>query len=215
MARRSSQSEEDNRGMKKKILISLLLFPIAAFAQESRQDVSISATSFSMAQTNGNSVQQTATITTGALASYRFMLTPRSALEANYSWAQNTQRYTVGSTNQARFLTRTQEMTAAYVLNFNLKRFNPFLEAGIGTLIFTPLAQAGTTELTIKQNTSIAALAGAGIAYELSPSWDIRAEYRGFLTKAPVLGDNGNPVIFNTHSYTIFNMPAIGIAYHF
>ena len=29
---------------------------------------------------------------------------------------------------------------------------------------------------------------GAGIAYEISPSFDIRAEYRGFVTKVPTFG---------------------------
>ena len=31
---------------------------------------------------------------------------------------------------------------------------------------------------------------GAGIAYEISPSFDIRAEYRGFVTKVPTFGDH-------------------------
>jgi opacity protein-like surface antigen len=198
--------------MKKTFLICiLLLLPMAGFAQESRQDVSLSADSFSMPQTNGNGVQQTATITGGALVSYRFMLTPRSALEGNYSFAQDSQRYYTSSLANGRVYTRTSEMTGAYVLNFNLKRYNPFVEAGFGILQFSPLAQAGTNQLDARRSSNIAALAGAGLAYELSPSWDIRFEAREFLTKSPYFGIT----TFKTNSYTIINMPTLGIAYHF
>ena len=57
------------------------------------------------------------------------------------------------------------------------------------------------------------ALFGGGVAYELSPSWDIRAEYRGFLVKTPNFSlPNG---IFNTNRYEVISTPAIGVAYHF
>ncbi len=52
---------------------------------------------------------------------------------------------------------------------------------------------------------------GAGIAYEISPSFDIRAEYRGLVTKVPNFGYSQ----LNTNKwYNIYN-PTIGVAYHF
>jgi len=197
--------------MKKIILLSILLMPLAGFAQESRQDVSISADALSMPQTNGNGVQETATITGGGIISYRYMLTPHSALEANYSFAQNSQRYYTSTLANGRILTRNEEITGAYVYNMNFKQFIPFAEAGIGGMIFTPLAQAGTNQLNSRQNTNVGVLLGLGVAYELSPSWDVRMEYREFFTRAP----NFNITGFKTNAYTLINMPAIGIAYHF
>jgi outer membrane immunogenic protein len=198
--------------MKKTILFSvLLLLPMAGFAQESRQDVSISGTSFSMPQTNGNGVQQTATITSGALASYRFMITPRSALEGNFSWSQNSQKFYTSQLFNGRILTRNFEVSGAYVYNLNFKRWEPFGEVGVGGIIFRPLAQAGTNQLNSRQNTNPAAFVGLGVAYELSPSWDIRMEYREFFARAP----NFNITTFKTNAYTLYNFPSIGVAYHF
>ena len=128
----------------------------------------------------------------GALLSYRFMLTPNSALEANYGITyQNTINYYVNP-NHYQVNTRTQEISAAYVRSFTFKKFNPFVEAGPGAFIFLPIRNSGTTNLDVKQQTSIGGLYGAGIAYEISPSFDIRAEYRGFVTKVPTFGDSAS-----------------------
>jgi len=147
------------------------------------------------------------------VTSYRYMLTPRSALELNYSFTQNQQKYLI-STNEPygqRIHSRQQEVTGAYVFSLNFKRYSPFLEAGVGALIFTPIRDYGTQILDTKQNTNIGGLFGGGLAYELSPSFDIRMEYRGFLAKAPTYGVNN----FGTNRYEVFSIPAIGVAYHF
>jgi len=105
------------------------------------------------------------------------------------------------------------EFSGAYVFNLNFKNFNPFLEAGPGAMIFDTLKDAGTTNLDAKRNTNVGALFGGGVAYELSPSWDIRAEYRGFLVKTPNFSLPN--VSVNTIRYEVISTPAIGVAYHF
>jgi opacity protein-like surface antigen len=56
-------------------------------------------------------------------------------------------------------------------------------------------------------------LFGAGIAYEISPSFDIRLQYRGFLLKSPDFSVvNGD---FKTNRYEVISTPAVGVAYHF
>jgi len=77
----------------------------------------------------------------------------------------------------------------------------------------SPSKDAGTSDLDAKQNTNIGALFGGGVAYELSPSFDIRVEYRGFLVKTPTFSLPGN--VFNTNRYEVISTPALGIAYHF
>ena len=202
--------------MKKTILLCALLVAAGTgFAQESRQDVSVSAQGTISPEVNGNGVQLTTSPMVGVLTSYRYMLTPRSALEANYSWEQYSSRFrTSFFPNGTRVHTRQQELTAAYVYNLrNYRNFNPFLEAGVGALIFTPIKDAGTNQFDLKGNTRIGALFGAGVAYELSPSYDIRVQYRGFVTKAPDFGAASDQ--FKTNRYEVISMPAIGIAYHF
>ena len=194
------------------VVFLLVVCVAAGRAQESRQDISISGTGliepFIASSTD---VQVHSTPAYGALVSYRFMLTPSSALEANYGITyQNSITY-YANPNTYPVLTRTQEISAAYVRTFNFRKFNPFLEAGPGAMIFLPIRNSGTKTLDVKQATGIGGMYGAGVAYEISPSFDIRAEYRGFITKVPTFGDSQ----FTTNKWYNIYMPTVGVAYHF
>jgi hypothetical protein len=214
------RSREVQDRMKKIALIVFLLAVCVAAgrAQESRQDVSISGMGiiepFIASSTD---VQVHSTTAYGALASYRFMLTPASALEANYGITyQNKINYQepnfgpLGIT----ILTRNQEISAAYVRTFYFHKLNPFIEAGPGAMIFLPIVNSGTTVLGAKQVTSIGGMYGAGFAYEISPSFDIRGEFRSFVTKVPNFGDPGGYKFDTNKWYNIFT-PTVGVAYHF
>ena len=199
--------------MKKFALFALLLTlsTVAGRAQESRQDVSISGSGILEPYVNSTAnVRVASKRGLGALVSYRFMLTPRGAFEGNYSYTQNTMHYTSGSfANQVNV--RLQEATGAYVYNFNYKHFNPFVEAGGGALLWGQLRDLATQTLQIKNQTTIVGLYGGGVAYEISPSFDIRAEYRGIVSKVPNFGFSN----FSTNKWYNINNPVIGVAYHF
>ena len=217
----------------KKISLLFLLLPMlatASFAQESSQDACVSGTVVFPPYVTGQGVYQSGCLAPsiatsavnstssgggtcygpGVLASYRYMVTPRSALEVNYQWSQFYTNY-IANVNNVNIHTRMQEISAAYVFNFTFRNWNPFLEAGPGAFIFSALDDRGTQQFNPKRTTNIGALYGAGIAYELSPSFDIRAEYRGIIMKAPDFGF----AQFDTKRYYNVNVPAIGIAYHF
>ncbi len=211
--------------MKKMMLLGALVSCAAAVghAQESRQDVSASFIGVYAPDTHGLGATSHTTNTGGFLGSYRFMLTPRSALELNYSWAQHSMKYANASLGNepgtglnnypgpGEVHYRQQEITGAYVYSRTYKRYNPFLEAGLGGYIFTPILDNGTHTFDTKQNTNIGALFGGGLAYEINPSFDIRAEYRGFLLKSPDFGYSE----FKTGRYYVLMTPSIGVAYHF
>lgn len=199
--------------MKKMMLIgALLLGSAAGYAQESRQDVSFSAFETIAPDVHGVATNPMSTTkTTGILASYRYMVTPRSALELNYAFAQNTIHYRSTAIPNGQVHARMQEISGAYVYTRNYGRYNPFAEIGVGGIIFTPIRDNGTLQLDARQNTNIGGLFGGGVAYEISPSFDIRAQYRGFFLKAPDFGKEE----FKANRYYLMSMPAIGIAYHF
>ena len=116
----------------------------------------------------------------GLLTSYRYMLTPHSALEVNYSFIQNNQRYIVGNAYRYPIRSREQEITGAYIFGMTFKRYNPFVEVGVGSLIFTPVLDNETTELGTKSTKGLThGLFGGGLAYEL----EVRAS-----TSAPSTG---------------------------
>jgi opacity protein-like surface antigen len=52
---------------------------------------------------------------------------------------------------------------------------------------------------------------GAGFAYEISPSFDIRGEYRGYVTKVPTFGY----AQLTTNKWYNIYVPTVGVAYHF
>jgi outer membrane immunogenic protein len=203
--------------MKKIVIIAFLLAGCVAAgrAQESRQDISISGTGiiepFIGSQTD---VQVNSTYGLGAVASYRFMLSPTSALQASYGIDyQNKITYhepSFGAKGQP-ILTRTQDISASYVRSFNFKKFNPFVEAGPAGLIFLPISNTGTSNVDAKRQTTIGGIYGAGVAYEISPSFDIRVEYRGLVTKVPTFG----LAYYATNKWYNISVPTVGVAYHF
>lgn len=199
--------------MKKMMLLGALLAGIATVghAQESRQDVSASAYGLFAPEVHGLGVKLDTNSWFGFLGSYRYDLTPRSQLELNYSFTQNSEDYTPPGRSQVSVHSRQQEISGAYVYTRSYHNYNPFLEAGIGGMIFTPILDYQTSQLDVKQNTNIGALFGGGVAYEISPSFDIRLQYRGFLLKSPDFGHTD----YKTNRYEVISSPAIGIAYHF
>jgi outer membrane immunogenic protein len=200
--------------MKKIALIALLLAGCVAAgrAQESRQDISLSGTGLiEPFIASSSTVQVNSTPAYGGLLSYRFMLTPTNALEANYGLTyQNSIGYYVNP-DHYKVLTRTQEISGAFVRSFVFKNFNPFVEAGPAALIFLPIRNSGTTSVDVKQQTTVGGMYGAGFAYEVSPSFDVRVEYRGLITKVPTFGLSS----FSTNRWYNISNPAVGIAYHF
>lgn len=200
--------------MKKMMCLGALLAGTAsmAMAQESRQDVSLSGFGLFAPQVNGEGAQLNTNSTVGALASYRYMLTPRSALEANYSFAQYSD-YLKNSRALFKVHTRQQEASLGYVYSRNYHSFNPFLEGGVAGVIFSPLKDFDTDTLDAKRNTSLGGMFGGGVSYEISPSFDVRLQYHGVVVKAPSFGIQTSR--FSTGKYEVISMPALGIAYHF
>ena len=217
------RSREVQDRMKKIALVAFLLAVSVAAgrAQESRQDISLSGIGliepFIAAPTD---VQVNSNYALGALASYRFMLTPSSALEANYGITyKNTIRFHAPNITAKGIAVpvRTQEVSGAYVHMFNYKKYNPFVEAGPAALIFLPIVNSSLGILGPKQQTEVGVLYGAGIAYEISPSFDIRAEYRSYVAKVPNFGETSTTsgYNFNTNKWYNIYVPTLGVAYHF
>ena len=209
-------SREDQVRMKKIAFLAFLLavFAAAGSAQESRQDISLSGTAlvepFVASSTN---VQIHSTTAFGALASYRFMLTPTIAMEANYGITYQNKLTVYASPNHYPIPVRNQEISGALVKSFVFKNWNPFVEVGPGAFVFQPIVNTGLGTLDVKRQIQVGGIFGAGIAYEISPSFDIRAEYRGWVTKVPTFGNTA----FATNKWYPFNVynPVVGVAYHF
>lgn len=209
--------EAGGRGVQyrmKKLFFLLCLLPLltmVGFAQASRQDASASYVGTYQPTINGNGVTQTSTFGNGVLLGYRFMLTPTSALQANYQYTRFHTNF-VAPFSQASIYGSMQEGSISYVRSFVYKKFNPFVEGGMALLLFTPIDNTHTSTNAGTRSKAPAGVFGGGIAYELSPSWDLRVEYRAYLSYA---NNYGIPQ-FKTDRYEYFiNQPTVGFAYHF
>ncbi len=210
-----SPRQEVHERMKKWMLF-LACLPLAAatgYAQESRMDASVSGAGFFPRNVDANTVQESSTTGFGLLGSYRYLVTPHIALEANYGYDRDIFKF-ASNVNNARVHTQFQEGSAEAVYSaFAFHNFYPFIEGGIGGYLFGIINDNKTNFPGLKSNTEIGVPYGGGVAYELSPSFDIRAEYRGIVVKAP---DFSAPSGFtHTGRYTNISNPVIGVAYHF
>jgi opacity protein-like surface antigen len=204
----------------KKLLFLLCLLPIMAgtgFAQGARQDINLSASLTIQPYVEGSDlVQMRSTLGPGLYLGYRYLLTPNGAVEANYSYTRFTNKFlnlhssSVSAVNN-RIYTSMQESTFAYVRTIPFRRYNPFIEGGGGLLYFSPEGSIKTTTYDTQQVNSLTVLFGGGVAYELSPSWDLRVQYRGQVFKTQ---DYGIKALSTGRMY-IMSQPSIGFAYHF
>jgi len=188
-------------------LFGAALAAAPSFAQEYyRSEASVQAFGSFVKDTYQDNVRQNATNSGGVLANYRFFFSNNHGVEVNYGYSRNTQGYAlpvgpVGvSANQ-------HEVTAAYVYRRPMHKITPFVEAGVGALVFDPRDLAGATA-----QTRAAFVYGGGADFNVTRHVFVRAEYRGFVYNSPTfellsLVDNDR----TTHRAE----PSVGFGYRF
>jgi opacity protein-like surface antigen len=188
----------------------VLLISITAVAQEIRSEVSVQGTGFFTKDSNGNGIKNKATETGGLLVGYRYNITRWLAGEANYGYDRNTQSY-IGSTS-ARAQSNIHQITGSAVVKLpGFARIQPFALVGGGGLIFDPTDNAGGTFAGATSQAKGTFLYGGGADYAFTRHLSLRAEYRGFVYKAP----NFNLASLNADTWTHIAQPSAGIVYRF
>jgi hypothetical protein len=136
--------------MKKIAIFALLLAACAtaARAQESRQDFSISGNVLiEPFISSSTTVQVSANRAFGALASYRFMLTPTSALEANYGFSYQNSVHIVKNPNNYLVSTRGPANLRRLCPLLCLQEFQPLRRSGSGSLHLPARSKHGDQDL--------------------------------------------------------------------
>jgi len=188
------------------IVACVALLSMTAVAQELRSEVSVQGTGFFTKDSNGNGIQNKATETGGLLIGYRYNINRWLAAEANYGYDRNTQSY-FGSTF-ARVQSNIHQITGSAVVKLpSFARIQPYVITGGGGLIFDPTGDAGGATSQARG----AFLYGGGADYAFTRHLSLRAEYRGFVYKAP----NFNVASLKTDSWTHTAQPSAGIVFRF
>jgi outer membrane immunogenic protein len=191
--------------------VALLTFALPALAQDgARSEVSADFTGNFQKDASGLGVTDSPTYSGGVLANYRYYFNGWSAIEFNYSYTRFTQNYfpSGGSITQA----KAQEFTLAYVNTLGTRpstRIRPFVEAGTGGLIFSPVP-AGSTVDGLTQDRAVF-LFGAGAEWRATPRISLRVGYRGLVYKAPDFAVSTQV----TNATTLMSEPYVGVAFRF
>ncbi len=161
------------------LTITTALTSLTVFAQEDytrlKSEASVQVLGSFAKRTTENGVDQGATDRAGVLGTYRYYFSRHHGVEANYSWTSNAQKYTGFGVD-----TNSHEISAAYVFRMPVKRWSPFVLAGVGALIFDPQNFAGANT-----QTRAAFVYGGGADINLTDHLFVRGEYRGFVYSSP------------------------------
>jgi outer membrane immunogenic protein len=192
------------------VLGAAVLLSITAVAQEQRSEVSVQGTGFFTKDTSGNGIQENATETGGFLLGYRYNINRWLSAEANYGYDRNTQIY-FGSA-AARVESNIHQITGSAVVKLpSFARLQPYALAGGGGLVFDPTGNAGGSFAGATRMTQGAFVYGGGADYAFTKHISLRAEYRGYVYKAP----DFNQASLNTNAWTHTAVPSAGIVFRF
>jgi outer membrane immunogenic protein len=189
------------------ILLGGTLATLPAFSQEAgRSEAAVQAFGSFVKSTTDNGVQQGATNSGGVLASYRFFFSNSHGVEVNYGYSLNTQTYGLAA-GPLGVKSNQHEVTAAYVYRHPLRHVTPFVEAGVGGLVFDPTdAPAAATQARA------AFVYGGGADFNITKRVFLRAEYRGLVYNSPTF--DLAPAV-GADRITHRAEPSIGFGYRF
>jgi len=183
---------------------------MTAFAQEARSEISVQGTGFFTKDTEGNGVRDQATNTGGFLVGYRYNFNRWLAAEANYGYDRNTQMY-FGS-GVGRVQSNVHQVTGEAVMKLpGFHRLQPYALAGGGALMFDPTGNAGGSFAGATWQAKGAFVYGAGADYAFTRHISLRAEYRGYVYKAPDFNVAG----LSPDSWTHTAQPSAGFVFRF
>jgi outer membrane immunogenic protein len=189
----------------------LVLLSTGVIAQEIRSEVSVQATGFFTKDTNGNGIRQSSSDSGGVIAGYRYHINRWLAADGNYGWSHTRQTFAAPS-GLAGISSNVHEITGdlALTLPFSIARLRPYVLAGTGVLIFDPHDAVGAAGFADTQ-TKATFVYGAGVDYDLTHNFALRAAYRGFVYKAPNYGIRGLDLDQVTHTAE----PSAGVVFRF
>ncbi len=189
------------------ILLGGALAALPAFSQEGgRSDATVQAFGSFVKTTTDNGVQQGATNSGGVLASYRYFFSNHHGVEVNYGYSLNTQTYGLAA-GPLGVKSNQHEVTAAYVYRHALRHFTPFVEAGVGGLVFSPTDAPGAST-----QARPAFVYGGGGDFNVTKRIFVRAEYRGLVYNSP---NFDLTAALGTDRVTHRAEPSIGFGYRF
>jgi outer membrane immunogenic protein len=167
------------------LAVILVLFGISSWAQEVRNEVTVQGSGFFKKQTTVGGITDEATNSGGVMAGYRFTLKKWLAVEGDYDYFRNDQKFSANS-GTTFIPTNVHAVTGTAIVKLpsfkmpGVKIVSPFVLAGGGVMFFDPRKGSVNTE-----QTRGAFVYGGGFDVPMAKHVAFRAQYRGFVYKIP------------------------------
>jgi opacity protein-like surface antigen len=193
--------------MKRIVVMLSVMLALGSFvwAQEAKNEVTIQGDGFFTKDSTNKGVENNPTYSGGFLAGYRYNLNHRFALEADYDYFRNSQDYPKSGGTDIK--TNVSAITGAAVVKLpEFKKVRPFALAGGGGIIFDP-----HDAKSIETQARGSFVYGGGADVPLMKHVALRAEYRGFVYKAPDFDRSD----LKTDKFTHSAVPSAGLVFTF
>ena len=191
--------------------IILILFGISSSAQEVRNEVTVQGSGFFKKQTTVDGITDEPTNSGGVMAGYRLNLKNWLAVEGDYDYFRNDQKF-LSSSGTTFMLMNVHAATGTAIVKLPsfkapaVKIVSPFVLAGGGAMFFDP--RGGPVN---QEQPRGAFVYGGGFDVPMAKHIALRAEYRGFVYKIPDFEMTSLKVDKYTHSA----VPSVGLVFRF
>jgi opacity protein-like surface antigen len=190
-----------------------LMFASSARADErSTQEIGVQGTGVFTKDSSSNVLNQHTTNAGGFLVSYRYHFNRWFAADVSYGWNRDTQQ-NISSTGSLNVQSNVHQSTVAAVVNlpWSRARFNPYVLAGAGALVFAPTQSTGATVPGAGNQAKATFVYGGGADYNFSKHLTFRMEYRGLVYGRPDFGVNALRSGLTTNTA----QPSAGVIFRF
>jgi opacity protein-like surface antigen len=166
-----------------------MLISSARADERSTQEVGVQGTGFFTKDSSSNVLNQHTTNSGGLLVSYRYHFNRWFAADVSYGWNRDTQQ-NILSAGSLSVQSNVHQTTAAAVVNlpWRTARFDPYVLAGTGALVFAPTQSRGATVPGVGNQAKATFVYGGGVDYDFTKHFSFRLEYRGLVYGRPDFG---------------------------
>lgn len=207
--------------MSKKFFLPALVFILSiagsGVAQNLRSEISIQGTGNLTKNSDNLDIPHEATKSGGFLAGYRYHLNSWFAVQGDYGYTRNTQKYFDPIFGFAAIQANVQQLTGEAVITApSSSRVRPYALAGVGGLFFRPTNSLNNSFVGVGNNTGnnqtkAAFVYGGGVDFDLTRYVAFRAEYRGLVYKIPDFQIPG----LASDAFTHTAQPSVGLIWRF
>jgi opacity protein-like surface antigen len=190
----------------------------SAFAQDFRSEFSVQGTANLPKNSDNIEVPHHATKSGGFLLGYRYNLSRWFAVQGDYGYTRNTQKYFDPFFGETDIQANVHQLTGEAVITApSSSRVRPYGLAGVGAVFFRPtnsasnFFNAGIGNNTGNSQTKPAFVYGGGIDFDLTKFMALRAEYRGLVYKIPDFQLPG----LASDNFTHLAQPSVGLVWRF